>query len=52
MISKDGVPPPLAFLVVFLHMFLGPAWFCIKPHTMIFHVFSYSAKELSNALLI
>jgi hypothetical protein len=37
----------LVFLV-FWHMFFSPAWFCIKPGSMVLHVFFYSAKEHSN----
>jgi len=31
-------------------VFFGPAWFCIKPRSMVLHFFN-SAKQLSNVLL-
>ncbi len=46
-------PPPhiklclaLVFLF-FLRMFFDPAWFCIKPHSMVLHVFSILQKNLT-----
>jgi hypothetical protein len=38
-------------LLVLLHMFFVPAWFCMKPRNMVLSTcFFNSAKELSNVL--
>ncbi len=42
--------PPSVFLV-FLHMFFGPAWFCIKLCSMVLHVLFYFTKELTKRFI-
>ncbi len=39
--------PPLLVFLFFLHMLLGPAWFCIKPHSMVLHASFILQKNLA-----
>ncbi len=34
--------------LVFLHMFFGPAWFCIEPRSTILHVLLFSKRTCHN----
>jgi hypothetical protein len=39
--------PAIVFVfLVFLHMFLGPAWFCIKPCSMVLHILKFFKRRL------
>jgi len=51
--SPHARHPAVAALasLVFLHMFLSPAWFCIKPRRIVLHVYKNSAKVLSSFLI-
>jgi hypothetical protein len=51
----DTIPPPPVelcgahVLLVFLHMFFVPAWFCMNPGRMVLSTTLFnSAKEISN----